>query len=315
MSKFIPVQQIMIDQNHDNQRLDNYLISILAGVPKSLIYKVIRKGEVRVNKKRAKHTQRLAINDIVRIPPIQLGDENEIFVSQGLAEELEKKILIENQDWLIINKPSGLPVHAGEEVKVGLIEALRHIRPEQNFLELVHRLDKETSGCLLIAKNRKALLFLQGLFKHGLIKKTYWALTLGKWKQSEVTIDAAMRKNAEVGGERIVILDENGKSAQTRFKVLEEFDSFTLVSAEPFTGRTHQIRVHALALGHPLAGDSKYGNKEYNHKLKFLGLRRLFLHAHFLSWKDECTGIIQKVTAPLSPDLETCLVNLREKSY
>lgn len=311
MSKLIPVQQRVIDANHDNQRLDNYLISILSNVPKSLIYKIIRKGEVRVNKKRAKPMQKLSLNDVVRTPPIKIEEKEKIYVSQGLIEELEKKVLVENDEWLVIDKPSGIPVHAGEDVRVGVIEALRYARPEQDFLELVHRLDKETSGCLLIAKNRKALLFLQDLFRHGKIKKTYWALTYGRWEKEQVLIDAAMRKNAEIGGERVVILDENGKSAQTQFTVLKSFNDSTLVSAEPFTGRTHQIRVHAQALGHPLAGDTKYGNKVFNQKLKEHGLNRLFLHAYSLRWDDKHTNKKQEVSVKIPSNLESVLHTLK----
>lgn len=268
-----------VSPNEEGQRLDNLLIRLLKGVPKSFIYRIIRGGEVRVNKKRAAVSLRLLAGDKIRIPPLRAREERVLSINPGLAQHLQNAILYENESFLLINKPAGLAVHGGSGLSLGLIEALRLARTDLSYLELVHRLDKETSGCILVAKKRSILRELQTLLVQRTIEKTYWSLHSGVWKQPKlVRVNAPLKKNILQSGERLVNITDAGKEALTQFQLLENFEDCCLVSAKPYTGRTHQIRVHSAHLSHPIIGDVKYGGP-----ISHLSLpKRLYLHAHSL---------------------------------
>lgn len=302
------VQLIEITDELSGQRLDNFLIARLKGVPKSRIYRIVRKGEVRVNKGRIDVSYRLNEGDIVRIPPIRIADRDEAcFVPSGLQDALQNNILFEDEHLIVVNKPAGYAVHGGNEVSSGIIEALRLIRPEARFLELVHRLDKDTSGCLLIAKKRSALKHLHDLFRTNHVHKTYLALLSGQWARKKQLINAPLLKNVSKGGERMVIVSQAGKEAETWFRRLKLFKDMTLVEAIPKTGRTHQIRVHALSLGHPIIGDERYGQQELNRKFCLRGYKRMFLHAEKLQFQHPVTGASLTILAPLPALWETLL--------
>lgn len=310
----VGVQMVEVTGDQDGQRIDNFLRTALKGVPKSLIYRVLRKGELRVNKKRVKPDYRVQAGDLVRIPPIRVAAPREIApVGQGLTEALEAAILYEDKDLIIINKPSGLAVHGGSGVSLGLIEALRQMRPDQRFLELIHRLDRDTSGCIMVAKKRSMLRYMhEALRQKGRVTKIYQALVAGRWPSRKHQVDAPLNKNELKSGERIVRVHPMGKPSLTLFRVLRRFGSVaTLVEAQPVTGRTHQIRVHAQFAGHPIIGDDKYGVDEQNREMKSLGIRRLFLHAAELRLTLP-NGERLKVEAPLESQLSDGLTKLEE---
>jgi 23S rRNA pseudouridine955/2504/2580 synthase len=305
-------QVIYVEINEDNcdQRLDNFLISRLKGVPKSRIYRLVRKGEVRVNKGRVDIKYRLAAGDVVRIPPVRVAERSEeSFVPKGLQEALQQGILFEDDGFMVINKPAGFAVHGGSGVSSGIIEGLRLMRPEARFLELVHRLDKDTSGCLLIAKKRSALRKLQEFFRNSEIKKTYQALLAGQWDRKKLIVTAPLLKNISKGGERIVVISKAGKAAETLFTRIKLFRNATLVEASPKTGRTHQIRVHAASLGHAIVGDDRYGIDEINKLFKNKGYKRMFLHAETLKFKHPVTDEKMTISAPLPLQLINLLNN------
>ena len=305
-------QVIYVEINEDNcdQRLDNFLISRLKGVPKSRIYRLVRKGEVRVNKGRVDIKYRLAAGDVVRIPPVRVAERSEeSFVPKGLQAALQQGILFEDDGFMVINKPAGFAVHGGSGVSSGIIEGLRLIRPEARFLELVHRLDKDTSGCLLIAKKRSALRKLQEFFRNSEIKKTYQSLLAGQWDRKKLIVTAPLLKNISKGGERIVVISKAGKAAETLFTRIKLFRNATLVEASPKTGRTHQIRVHAASLGHAIVGDDRYGIDEINKLFKNKGYKRMFLHAETLKFKHPVTDEIMTISAPLPLQLINLLKN------
>lgn len=291
-----------LDEGQAGQRLDNFLIYELRGVPKSLVYRLIRKGEVRVNKKRAKASQKLLIGDIVRIPPVKVEPEQDEApnIHQGLLSVLEQAILFEDEHLLIVNKPAGLAVHGGSGLRYGLIEAFRQLRPNTKRLELVHRLDRDTSGCIIIAKKRQVLAALHRLLreKHG-IEKRYNALVHGCWPDYLRQIDVPLQKNVVASGERLVRVDPEGKEALTKFRCLEYFssDNLSLIEAFPVTGRTHQIRVHALYADHPIAGDEKYCPSGVSAACD-IRFPRLFLHARKLGFRHPVTGDVVSVEAP-----------------
>ena len=302
------VQWLTIDEGHCDQRLDNFLISQLKGVPKTRIYRMVRKGEVRVNKGRVDVSYKLAFGDIVRIPPVRVAEKpDEVIVQPTLRHSLENHILYEDEGFMVLNKPAGFAVHGGSGVNSGVIEGLRQIRPQQKFLELVHRLDKETSGCLLIAKKRSILKLLHELFRGDGMQKTYLALLDGQFKRKMQRVDAPLLKNVAVGGERMVTVSQAGKHAETLFTRLKTFADATLVHAAPKTGRTHQIRVHAAWLGHAIIGDDRYGNEEVNKTFKKRGYKRLFLHAEQLQFIHPQTGKALHFFAPLPNDLQKLL--------
>lgn len=274
------VKKIQIGSHEEGQRVDNYLLKYCKGVPKTRLYRALRKGEVRVNQKRVKADYRLLADDELRIPPLRDGiAAAPQKTSSSLLEDIAACIMQENDDYLIVNKPSGIPVHGGTGIKTGLIEALRELRPQCKLLELAHRIDRETSGCLVIAKKRAFLLDFHQRLLHKEVKKSYVALVQGNWLDGEQKVTAPLQKNHLSSGERIVVVSEMGKPATTIFRPLQRFCGATLVEALPLTGRTHQIRVHATHSGHPIAGDVKYGDRDFNKYLHKKGLDRLFLHA------------------------------------
>lgn len=270
---------VTIDESHAGQRIDNFLVSQLKGVPHSRLYRALRKGEVRVNKGRVQAVYRLKLGDIVRLPPLRIAERETYKPSSSLSDLLNNSILFENDDFIVINKPAGLAVHAGSEVQCGLIEAFRHIRPDVKNLSLVHRLDRDTSGCLLLAKNRAMLLAFQELQKTHDIQKTYVLLVKGAWAYGKKHVALALTKNKLLGGERMVIADDEGKASETVFEPIDFFNGMTLLRAQLITGRTHQIRVHVAHLNHPILGDVKYGDREFN---RDICAKRLYLHAEKL---------------------------------
>ena len=306
------VRHLVVKEDADGQRIDNFLLTRLKGVPKSWIYRVLRRGEVRVNKGRVKPTRRLQIGDEVRIPPLRTSDSSETRApGADLQRHVAQNILFEDRDLLVVNKPSGIAVHGGSGVSFGVIEILRALYPDAPYLELAHRLDRDTSGCLLVAKRRPALQQLQKLQLAGKVEKHYLALLAGRWRKERVTADAPLQKNTLRGGERVVRVDPEGKHAITHFRLLQRFDHHMLVEARLETGRTHQIRVHAAYLGNPILGDEKYGDEQANRQLRELGLRRLFLHAWKLDfpWEGRAGGY--RFEAPLPPELQDCLDRLK----
>ncbi|MDH5327530.1 MAG: 23S rRNA pseudouridine(955/2504/2580) synthase RluC [Gammaproteobacteria bacterium] len=304
-------QFITVNEEEEAQRIDNYLIKLLKNVPKSHIYRILRKGEVRVNKGRVKAAYRIQVGDIVRIPPIKLQITPVVTAGVKQLAWIDSSIVYEDSKLLIINKPSGLAVHGGSGISLGVIECLRQARPDAPLLELVHRLDRETSGCLLIAKKRSALRYLHQLFQTNQIQKTYVALVQGPWSGGVQHVKAALTKNMLSSGERIVRVDAQGKQAHSIFEPLEVFKNSTLVRVRLKTGRTHQIRVHASHIGHPIAGDEKYGDKEFNKIMKQHHVKRLFLHAQSLRFIHPDTDEVLLVEAPLHTDLTTVLEDLQ----
>lgn len=302
------VQYVTIPPDFAEQRIDNYLMTKLKGVPKTHIYKLLRKGEVRVNKKRAKPTYRLQAGDEIRLPPVYSEQKkSNIKASSALVEFLKTRILYEDAGMLIINKPSGMSVHGGSQVRLGLIDALQAMYPELDQLALAHRLDADTSGCLIIAKKRSVLRELHTLFREGKICKIYHALTKGHWKKSALRVEASLLKHHLPSGERVVRVNEEGKPSVTIFTPIKVYKKHTLMQALLETGRTHQIRVHAQYRGHSIAGDEKYGDKEFNKAMREVGLKRLFLHAYSLEFVLPSTGRLVKVTSPLDDALQQCL--------
>jgi 23S rRNA pseudouridine955/2504/2580 synthase len=273
------VRYITVGAESAGQRVDNFLRTELKGAPKSLVYRILRTGEVRINKGRAKPDTRLAQGDVVRIPPLRLSEQVPQRIGASLVETLKAAILYEDAAMLVLDKPAGLPVHAGSGVNIGVIEALRLIYPQYPGLELAHRIDRETSGVLVLAKDRPALLTLHAWFRDDAVQKTYLALVHGAFPEDLREVDAPLEKSALRSGERLVEVREDGKPSVTRFRVLSRQRETTLIEVRPLTGRTHQIRVHAAHAGYPLVGDAKYGAAERDRALKRLGPVRLFLHA------------------------------------
>ncbi len=304
----LSVQYVEINENNQEKRLDNFLIARLKGVPKTFIYRIVRKGEVRVNKGRVDADYRLVLGDMVRIPPVRVADRPvTTFLPSHLREALWQGILFEDDSLMVINKPSDFAVHGGSGVNAGVIEGLRLARPEAKFLELVHRLDKDTSGCLIIAKKAAALRQLHGLFRLDQVQKTYTALLAGQWLRKKQVVTVPLRKNVGQGGERKVVVSSTGKPAETLFRRVRLFKEATLVEAMPKTGRTHQIRVHAASLGHPIVGDERYGFDDSNRYFKNKGYNRMFLHAATLTFQHPDSGQPITVFAPLPKPLTDLL--------
>jgi 23S rRNA pseudouridine955/2504/2580 synthase len=298
---------VTVDDFSVGQRLDNYLIKQLKGVPRSRIYRIIRKGEVRVNKGRKKADYKLKAEDLIRIPPIRTSAEKEIKPSQGLLKTLENSVLYEDKGLLIINKIHGMAVHGGSGISVGIIEALKSQYKEP--IELVHRLDRSTSGCLLLAKKRSVLKSLHEQLVSHQLEKRYTALVKDTWSKKRHTIDAPIYQNS-----RYSVIDSKGKDSLSHFHPIKNFElgefNASLVEVSIETGRTHQIRVHAKFAGHPVAQDDKYGDAVFDQFMKKKGLNRLFLHAKTLTFTNPLTNEIQKVSAPLPADLEAFLKKL-----
>lgn len=304
------MELVQISEDAAGQRLDNFLLTRLKGVPKSHVYRLLRKGEVRVNKGRAKPDYRLAAGDVVRLPPVRRpepGTTPPRGRSAGLR--LESQVLHEDDRLIVLDKPPGIAVHGGSGLSHGVIEAMRAARPDAPYLELVHRLDRETSGCLLVAKRRSVLRSLHALLREGRIEKRYLALVKGRWDLGEVRLDDRLRKSIR-GGERVVTVDAGGKLAASIFRPVEIGSAASLLEVRIMTGRTHQIRVQAAEAGHPLAGDERYGDREYNRRMKSLGLGRLFLHAASVGWEDPASGEWRLYSAPLPEDLREVLLRL-----
>jgi 23S rRNA pseudouridine955/2504/2580 synthase len=299
------VTWVEIDEGSEGQRIDNFLFKHLKGVPKSHIYRILR-GEVRVNKKRIDQTYRLQMGDILRIPPIRVAEKPEA----EYVPATEFPILFEDESLLAINKPAGTAVHGGSGVSFGVIEQLRSARPQAKFLELVHRLDRETSGVLLVAKKRSALTAMHEIMREGHSDKRYLTLVLGQWKNAKQHVKLPLHKFDTSQGEKRVMVREDGQASHTIFTILKSYAGSTLLEAQLKTGRTHQIRVHTSHLGFPIAGDDKYGDFARNKELMKLGLKRMFLHAHSIAFNHPLTGEPLSIIAPLAPELQKYLDKL-----
>ena len=301
---FTRVQQLEISDQQDGQRLDNFLLKTLKPLPKSRVYRIIRKGEVRVNKKRCKPEYKLQVGDIVRIPPVTLDEpENrEAHIPQRWLDELERSILFENHSIIVINKPSGLAVHSGSGLAYGVIDIMRKLR-HQNDMELVHRLDRDTSGCLILAKSRSGLLEMQSLLKSDEIAKYYTALVYDHWDKSCRQVEIPLNKTTLSNGERRVFADPAGKSALTLIEKIENQmigeKRLSRLTIRLKTGRTHQIRVHCQSEGHPIIGDDKYGDRERDKVMRRAGLKRLMLHAFRLEIPANAHTKAMQIIAPL----------------
>jgi 23S rRNA pseudouridine955/2504/2580 synthase len=302
-----------IDAERAGQRLDNYLLGELKGVPRSHVYRLIRSGQVRVNSGRTSPSYRLQPGDRVRVPPVGTRPAASPVATPDRLDWLGNRIIYEDARLLVIDKPAGLAVHGGSSISLGCIEALRLLRPTSKDLELAHRLDRGTSGCLLLAKRRSTLRVLHELLREGQIDKRYLTLVKGKWAEGNHEIDAPL-VTRRVGGEARVKVDPAGKEARSSFRALDRFgQTATLLEVSIETGRTHQIRVHAAHAGHPVAGDERYGDKDYNEYLQSFGLRRMFLHAHSLSFDWPDSGEPFSASAPLPDELKAVLTALEVK--
>jgi 23S rRNA pseudouridine955/2504/2580 synthase len=309
------VRTVTVADDRDGQRLDNFLLGQLKGAPRSLVYKLVRSGQVRINGKRAKADSRIEGGDEVRIPPVRLGEPTEARPPpEAMLQRLAASIVFEDRNLLALNKPSGIAVHGGSGVSVGVIEALRALRPDEAF-ELVHRLDRDTSGVLVVAKRRAALLELQALLREGedeeAPNKKYLALLVGKMPSGTMTVDAPLQKSVLQGGERMVRVDPAGKASLSHFRLIERRGGHSFCEVVIETGRTHQIRVHAAHLGHPVAGDPKYGDKDANKRLaEQAGLKRLFLHAASMEFALDAGRTPYLLNAPLPDELKSVLDRL-----
>jgi 23S rRNA pseudouridine955/2504/2580 synthase len=307
------VQHVLVQKDQAGQRIDNFLLARLKGLPKSTIYKLLRTGQVRVNKKRIKAVYRLVEGDDVRIPPVsQKTPEQASKVPEALIREIEDRILLEDDALMIINKPSGLAVHRGSGLGFGLIDVLRQARPNAPFLELVHRLDRETSGCILVAKQRSVLNELHDLIRQNQLLKRYIALLEGSLEGAGMREVRTPMEETRQAGQKYMRVSEQGKMAVSYFRVLKRYRDASLAGVELETGRTHQIRVQAAYLGHPVLGDGRYGDHAVNRAWKKRGLKRLFLHASEVAFQLPASGRKYGVKAPLDRDLEKLLENLSQ---
>ena len=316
------VNHLNITEADAGQRLDNYLIKILKVVPKVHIQSIIRAGEVRLNKKRCKPTDRLAEGDMLRIPPIRIAEKQRPSESSA-APAREFEVVYEDDAMLVINKPAGVAVHGGSGISFGVIEQIRRARPEARYLELVHRLDKDTSGLLMIAKKRSALVKLHEAIRNDHPKKIYLALGVGRLARDKIHVKLPLFKYTGAQGEKMVRVSEEGQSAHTILRVLNRFSGgllyqaglsdLTYIEATLKTGRTHQIRVHMQSQGCPIAGDERYGDYQANKRLQKIGLKRMFLHAAELHLNHPLTGEPLKLAAPLPPELAQLLSTLKNQ--
>ena len=301
------MRKVAIDEDIAGQRIDNFLMNVLSGVPRSRVYRLLRRGEVRVNGGRVKAEYKLLAGDEVRVPPVSVKPPGPAAPDKPAAEMLEQ-VIFEDKRLLVINKPSGVAVHGGSGISHGVVELLRASRPDLKKLSLVHRLDRETSGCLVLAKKKSALRELHELFRERAVEKNYLALVAGDWQHGEFLVKAPLLVEHRKNGERHVIVSEDGVRAKTRIKLSRTFGDFSLLQCQPLTGRTHQIRVHAQAMGHPLVIDERYGDKDANRRAAKLGLKRLFLHAQSIAFPDK-SGNELHFTAPLADDLDHFLTH------
>ena len=300
-SKKTGVNYIEINQTQVGQRLDNLLLKKLKQVPKTWVYRIIRKGEVRVNKKRIKPDYKVKVGDLVRIPPLRLDQQQDadVFIPPGLMAGIEKSVLFENPHILVIDKPAGVAVHSGSGVSFGIIDIMRRIRPDTE-IELAHRLDRDTSGCLLLAKHRQSLLAMQRCFQDDSIAKVYLAVVKGRWPEAKREISHALSKKTMSNGERRVYADSRGQNALTRILKLEAGDVYSILTIRLMTGCTHQIRVHCQIEGHEIAGDNKYGDERFNKMMKGRGVKNLMLHAASLELPESkyCQAMVIDATLP-----------------
>lgn len=305
------VRRVRAEARDAGQRIDNFLLRQLPGVPKSHVYRLLRSGQVRINGGRAKPDRKLALGDEVRIPPVRVQARGEaVRPPDEVLGRLKQAVVYEDEHYLAIDKPAGYASHGGTGLPFGTIEAVR-AWGKYEFIELCHRLDRDTSGVLLMAKSRPALLRAQRAFKSGEARKRYFALLVGRWKGEDREVDAALVKSRLSSGERFTQIDEEqGKAARSRFSPRTRFHHATLCEVEIFSGRTHQIRVHALALGHPVAGDRKYVDRGDDKRIRDAGLKRMFLHSHFLAMpaRDEFAELV--LSSPLPEDLHQVLEKL-----
>jgi 23S rRNA pseudouridine955/2504/2580 synthase len=300
------VRKVQVPEERDGQRIDNFLATQLKGVPKSLVYRLLRTGQVRINGKRAKPDARVSGGDEVRIPPVRTAPEMPVAQAPtGLVQRAEDAIVFEDADYVVLDKPAGLASHGGSGINFGAIELMRAARPNES-LELVHRLDRDTSGILVLARKRSALLAVQDLIRNGDVTKQYLALLSGKPPRAKFDVNVPLRKSILQGGERMVRVDDDGKPALTTFKIIDSFAAVSFAGVTLHTGRTHQIRVHSQYAGFPVAGDEKYGSRETNQRLREYGLRRLFLHAARFEF-NRPNGKSYAFSAPLAPELAAVL--------
>jgi len=307
------VSNRIIDPQESGQRIDNFLIKILKGVPKSRIYKAIRGGEVRINGGRVKASSKIREGDSIRIPPVRVAAmSSRIVVPPRLMDSIP--VLFEDDHMIVVNKPAGLAVHGGTGLDYGLIEAFRELSVNTPFLELVHRLDRETSGCLMLAKSRKTLLGLQELMsgKRGM-QKRYQALVAGNWNARNKKVAFALRRKNEAGEDKRMVVDQAGQNSLSIVNTIREFKNFTLLEVDLKTGRMHQARVHCASSAHPIAGDRIYGDRDLNRKLQRIGLGRMFLHASNLNLKHPVTGHLLDIDCPLPGQLLSVLEQLDTK--
>lgn len=299
------VRKVLVDGEQGGQRIDNFLKKQLPGVPKSRIYRILRRGECRVNGGRVRADYKLKEGDEVRVPPAMVRPEG-ADPALAAARNVAERVLYEDKSILVIDKPSGVAVHGGSGVSHGVIELVRFARPDLHDLSLVHRLDRETSGCLVLAKKRSALRTLHEKFRDGIVEKNYLALGVGDWQFGEFVIDAPLLVTNRQGGERHVIVRKDGKDAQTRVRLSRRYGEFSLLQCQPLSGRTHQIRVHLQSLDFPIAGDDRYGDEAVNAEVRRQGLKRLFLHAQSIAFPDD-NGNELHFTSPLADDLQRFL--------
>lgn len=307
------VTWVTIDERSEIQRIDNFLFKHLKGVPKSHVYRILRSGEVRVNSKRVDSSYRLQLGDVLRIPPIRVSQpaSRETPVSP-FTPRLQQAVLYEDDALLVLNKPSGMAVHGGSGISRGVVEQLRLERPEAKFLELAHRLDRETSGVLLLGKKRSALVALHRSMREGQMDKRYLVLVKGKWRNKKQSVRLTLHKYLTPDGERRVSVSKEGQESHTIFSLQRAWQDFSLLEAELKTGRTHQIRVHLAHLGFPIAGDDKYGDFSLNKELQKRGLKRMFLHAYRVTISHPLTGEPLQLEAPLPEELQRFVQQLDE---
>jgi 23S rRNA pseudouridine955/2504/2580 synthase len=301
------VRIVEIGPERDGQRVDNALMTMLKGVPRSLVYRILRTGQVRINGKRAKPETRLALGDMLRIPPVRVAEREEGVAPSGMVKSVADAVIFEDKHFLVIDKPVGIAAHGGSGVSHGAIELLRAARPNEH-LELVHRLDRDTSGVLVLARSRSGLTGLQALIRTNEVTKQYLCLMTGTPRKAKFDVNAPLLKSVMHGGERLVRVDDAGKPSLTYFKELEQYPDARLMQATLGTGRTHQIRVHAQYAGHPLAGDPKYGDEAANKRFRAMGLKRMFLHAARMSF--DLDGKNYDFSAPLPDELKVFLDRL-----
>lgn len=312
--EYHPARRLTVSAGQAGQRLDNFLFARFRQLPKTRIYRMLRKGEVRVNGGRARQSYRIRAGDELRLPPVRLpaAPADGARIAGRDLKAIADAVLHEDENLLVLDKPAGLAVHAGSGVDYGVIEVLRRLRPDDAFLELAHRLDRGTSGCLLLARNRRTLMALHDLWRGGGVAKRYLTLVAGRWRGGVRQVDLPLARSGEAGRQRHTRVEQTGKTAVSRFEPLEYFDDATLMQVDIETGRTHQIRVHAAELGHPLLGDDRYGDFSLNRQWKKRGLKRMFLHARRLAFRLD--GQPRQFEAPLPEALDSVLEALREQS-